>query len=155
MGLHINDKERPTTNQIKREMPRSLLVVRLVIASVIFAVSSTVSMPAIIKVILLALAALVAAYDVILEAINSVESGDYFAAPIVIVFVAVIAFVIGYAIDATAMVILYKTVRSSLRKSFCVTATRTKLLVPSIRPASPERVSLNAATGSAPRRPSF
>ena len=89
-------------------MPKSLLVVRLVIASVIFAVSSAVSMPAVVKVILLALAALVAGYDVILDAINSVESGDYFAAPIVIIFVAVISFVIGYAIDATAMVILFK-----------------------------------------------
>ena len=86
MGLHSNNKERPQTNQIKnREIPKSLLVVRLVIASVIFAVSAAVSMPAAVKVILLALAALVAAYDVILEAINSVESGDYFAAPIVIV----------------------------------------------------------------------
>ena len=109
MGLHSNFKERPKTNQIKtREMPKSLLVVRLVIASVIFAVSAAVSMPAVVKVILLALASLVAAYDVILEAINSVESGDYFAAPIVIVFVAVIAFVIGSAVNATAMVILYK-----------------------------------------------
>ena len=109
MGLHSNSKERPGTNEIKtREMPKSLLIVRLVIASVIFAVSSAVSMPAVVKVILLALAALVAGYDIILEAINSVESGDYFAAPIVIVFVAVIAFVIGYAIDATAMVILFK-----------------------------------------------
>lgn len=109
MGLHTNFKERPKTDQIKtREMPKSILVVRLVIASVIFAVSATVSMPAVVKVILLALAALVAAYDIILDAINSVESGDYFAASIVIVFVAVIAFVIGSAVDATAMVILYK-----------------------------------------------
>ncbi len=109
MGLHTNFRERPKSNEIKtREMPKSLLVVRLVIASVIFAVSSAVSMPAAVKVILLALAALVAGYDIILDAINSVESGDYFAAPIVIVFVAVISFVIGYAIDATAMVILYK-----------------------------------------------
>ena len=109
MGQHSNFRERPKSNQIKtREMPKSLLVVRLVIASVIFAVSSAVSMPAVVKVILLALAALVAGYDVILDAINSVESGDYFAAPIVIIFVAVISFVIGYAIDATAMVILFK-----------------------------------------------
>ncbi len=109
MGLHSNFKERPKTNEIKnREMPKSLLVVRLVIASIIFAVSSAVSMPAVVKVILLVLAALVAGYDLILEAINSVESGDYFAVPIVIVFVAVIAFVIGYAIDATAMIILCK-----------------------------------------------
>ena len=102
MGQHINFRERPEKAEIKtKEMPKSLLVVRLVIASVIFAVSSAVSMPSAVKVILLALAALVAAYDVILEVINCVESGDYFAAPVVILFVAVIAFVIGFAVDAT------------------------------------------------------
>ena len=109
MGLHTNFKERPERAEIKtKELPKSLLVVRLVIASIIFAVSSAVSMPGAVKIILLALAALVAAYDVILEVINCVESGDYFAAPVVILFVAVIAFVIGFAIDATAMLILYK-----------------------------------------------
>ena len=47
MGLHTNFRERPKSNEIKtREMPKSLLIVRLVIASVIFAVSSAVSMPA-------------------------------------------------------------------------------------------------------------
>ena len=64
MGQHINFRERPEKAEIKtKEMPKSLLVVRLVIASVIFAVSSAVSMPAAVKIILLALAALVAAYD--------------------------------------------------------------------------------------------
>lgn len=110
MGLHSNYKERPNTNQIKtRELPKNLLVVRLVIASVIFAVSAAVGvLPGWVKIFLLALATLVASYDVILEAINSVENRDYFATPIVILFVAVIAFVIGKAVDATAMVILYK-----------------------------------------------
>ena len=109
MGLHTNSKERPESNAVKvKELPRGLLVIRLVIASVIFAVSSAVSMPAVVKVILLAVAALVAGYDVILDAINSVETGDYFAAPVLVVFVAFIAFVIGFAAEATAMVILYK-----------------------------------------------
>ena len=109
MGLHSNLKDRPdNVPATTKELPRGLLVIRLVIASIIFAVSSAVSMPAVIKVILLAVAALVAGYDVILDAINSVESGDFFAAPVIVVFVAVIAFVIGLAVDATAMVILYK-----------------------------------------------
>ena len=109
MGLHSNLRERTENNSFtNKEMPRGLLVIRLVIASVIFAVSSAVSMPAVVKVILLAVAALVAGYDVILDAINSVESGDYFAAPVVVIFVAFLAFVIGFPTDATAMVILYK-----------------------------------------------
>lgn len=109
MGLHSHSKERPDNSAVKtKEMPRGLLVIRLVIASVIFAVASVVSMPVIVRTILLAIAALVAGYDIILDAINCVESGDYFGSPVVMIFVAVIAFVIGFAIESTAMIILYK-----------------------------------------------
>lgn len=109
MGLHSHSKERLENGAIQtKEMPRGLLVIRLVIASVVFAVASVVSMPAIVRTILLAIAALVAGYDIILDAINSVEEGDYLGASVVLVFVSVIAFVIGYGIESTAMVILYK-----------------------------------------------
>ncbi len=109
MGQHSYFRERPENPTIKKkDSSKGLLVIRLVIAAVIFAVSSAVSMPAIVKVILLAVAALVAGYDIILDAIDCVENGDYFGISVVIVFVAFLAFVIGYAIDATAMVILYK-----------------------------------------------
>ena len=109
MGLHSNSKERPESSNVKiKETPRGILVIRLVIASLIFAVSSVVSIPPIVKTILLAVAALVAGYDIILDAINSVESGDYFGISVIIVFVAFISFVIGFGIDAAAMVILYK-----------------------------------------------
>ena len=109
MGLHSHSKERPDKGAVKtKEMPRGLLVIRLVIASVVFAVASVVSMPAIVRTILLIIAALIAGYDIILDAVNSVESGDYFGSSVVLVFVAVIAFVIGFGIESTAMIILYK-----------------------------------------------
>ena len=109
MGLHTHTKERPDNIPIKtKEMPRGILVIRLVIASIIFAVSAVVSMPAIVKTILLAIATLIAGYDIILDAINSIESGDYFGVSVVILFVAVLAFVFGYGIEAAAMVILFK-----------------------------------------------
>lgn len=112
MGQHSSSKERPETRAIQmKEMPKGFLVIRLVIASVIFAVAAVVNMPAVLKTILLVVSALVAGYDIILDAVNSVESGDYFAAPVLLVFVAVIAFVIGYGIDAAAMLILYKVGR--------------------------------------------
>ena len=109
MGLHSSSKERPETSALKiKEMPRGFLVIRLVIASVIFAAAAVVSMPAVVKTILLVVAALAAGYDVILDAVNCVESGDYFGTSVVLVFVAVIAFVIGFGIDAAAMLIIYK-----------------------------------------------
>ena len=109
MGLHTSPRERPETGAIKiKEMPRGFLVIRLVIASVIFAAAAVANMPAIVKTILLIVSALVAGYDVILDAVNSVESRDYFGISVVLIFVAVIAFVIGYGIEAAAMLILYK-----------------------------------------------
>ena len=109
MGLHSTSKERPEGGVIKTsEMPRGVLVIRLVIASVIFAVSAVVKMPSIVKTILLLIASLSAGYDIILDAINHVESGDYFHISIILVFVSVIGFVIGYGIEVAAMLILYK-----------------------------------------------
>ena len=109
MGLHSTQKERPQGGVIKTsEMPRGVLVIRLVIASVIFAVSAVVKMPSVVRTILLLIASLSAGYDIILDAINHVESRDYFHISIILVFVSVIGFVIGYGIEAAAMLILYK-----------------------------------------------
>ena len=69
----------------------TILVIRLVIASVIFAVSLIVKMPTLVSIALLIVAAVAAGYDVILNAVNSVEKGDYFATPVVVVFITVIS----------------------------------------------------------------
>ena len=109
MGLHSPNTERPDGGAIQtKETPRGILIIRLVIASVIFAVSAVVSMPAVVRTILLVIASLVAGYDLILDAVNSVEGKDYFNISIILVFVSVIGFVIGYGIEVAAMLILYK-----------------------------------------------
>ena len=109
MGLHSQNTERPDGGAIPaKEMPRGILIIRLVIASVIFAVSAVVSMPAVVRTILLVIASLIAGYDLILDAVNSVESKDYFNISIILVFVSVIGFVIGYGIEVAAMLILFK-----------------------------------------------
>ena len=109
MGLHSQNTERPDGGAIQaKETPRGILIIRLVIASVIFAVSAVVSMPVVVRTILLVIASLVAGYDLILDAVNSVEGKDYFNISIILVFVSVIGFVIGYGIEVAAMLILYK-----------------------------------------------
>ena len=109
MGLHSQNTERPDGGAIHaKETPRGILIIRLVIASVIFAVSAVVSMPVVVRTILLVIASLVAGYDLILDAVNSVEGKDYFNISIILVFVSVIGFVIGYGIEVAAMLILYK-----------------------------------------------
>ena len=117
MGQHSQTREKPEKRVIQlKEMPRSVFIIRLVIASVIFAVAAVVSMPAIIKIILLAISALAAGYDIVLDAVNSVEKGGYFENPVVVVFVAVIAFAIGFAIEGAAMIILCQV--SSVLKDY-------------------------------------
>ena len=109
MGLHSQNTECPDGGAIQaKETPRGILIIRLVIASVIFAVSAVVSMPVVVRTILLVIASLVAGYDLILDAVNSVEGKDYFNISIILVFVSVIGFVIGYGIEVAAMLILYK-----------------------------------------------
>lgn len=109
MGLHSQSRERPENSAVKtKDMPRGILVIRLVIASIIFSIAAVVKMPTVVRTILLVVAALAAGYDIILHAINSIESGDYLGIPVILVFVSVLGFVLGFAVEAAAMLILYQ-----------------------------------------------
>lgn len=86
----------------------SILIIRLVIACVIFAVAVIVKMPVVVRTILLILSAIVAGYDIVLDAVNAVEGKDYFATPLIVIVVAVLAFVIGFGAEAAVMILLYQ-----------------------------------------------
>lgn len=85
-----------------------IVVIRLIIAALLFAVALIAKLPSLVSFILLILSAAVAGYDVALSAINEVEDANYFATPILILFVTVMAFIIGYPLEGAAMVMLYK-----------------------------------------------
>lgn len=70
--------------------------------------SLIVKMPAFASILLLVLSAAVAGYDICLQAVNSVENGDYFATPLVVVFIAAISYVIGFASEGAALILLYQ-----------------------------------------------
>ena len=84
------------------------LVIRLVIACVIFAFSLILSMPEFVRILLLVLTAVLAGYDIILDAVRAVESGDYVDTPVIVVLTSVIAFFIGFGIEGAALVLLYQ-----------------------------------------------
>ena len=86
----------------------TLMVIRLVVASVIFAVSLIVSMPDFLSIILLVIAAAAAGYDIVLKAMTSIEEGDYFSVPVVVVFIALLSYFIGFAIEGAALILLYQ-----------------------------------------------
>lgn len=109
MGKHSEKQNEAST--VKSQNPgglNSVIVIRLIVASLIFAISLIVKMPSLVRILLLALSVVVSGYDVALDAVNSVESGDYFATPIVIVFVAVISFFIGFGLEGAALMMFYQ-----------------------------------------------
>lgn len=86
----------------------TILIVRLALATVLFVVSLIVKMPAAVKIIILVLAAVAAGYDLVLDAVNNITGGRYFATPVIISFVALVSFIIGFAVEGVALVILYQ-----------------------------------------------
>lgn len=87
----------------------SVLIVRLVLASVIFAASLIISsMPAFVGVLMLVAAALIAGYDVILDALSAITERDFFATPVVVVFITFLSYVIGFGVEGAALIVLYQ-----------------------------------------------
>ena len=84
------------------------LVIRLVIASVIFALSLIIDMPDFAGVLLLVLASVLAGYDIIVKAVGAVEGGRFVDTPVIVVVTAVLAFFIGFGIEGAALVLLYQ-----------------------------------------------
>lgn len=85
------------------------IVIRLVAASIIFAFSLILKLlPSFVSILLLIVSSAVAGYDIVLDAVNSVERGEYFATPLIIVAVTVLSFVIGFGAEGAALIILYQ-----------------------------------------------
>ena len=87
---------------------KNSLVIRLVIASVIFALTLIITMPEFLSVLLLVIVAVIAGYDIILQAIDAVERGDYFSTAFVVILTAVLSFFVGFGIEGTALILLYQ-----------------------------------------------
>lgn len=109
MGKHSEKQnEAPAAKNQSPGAVNGVIVIRLIVASLIFAASLLFHMPAFLSILLLALSVAVSGYDVVLDAVDSVESRDYFATPIVIVFVAVVSFFIGFGLEGAALMMFYQ-----------------------------------------------
>ena len=84
------------------------LVIRLVVACVVFAVSLILTMPKFLSILLLVLTAALASYDIILQAVDAVENGNFLATPVLVVLITVLSFCIGFGIEGAALVLLYQ-----------------------------------------------
>ncbi|MBR4472270.1 MAG: cation-translocating P-type ATPase [Oscillospiraceae bacterium] len=97
--------EKPTKKQGSFEIA---LPIRLGIAAVLVIISALLKMPVLVRTVLLALAVVAAGYDIFLASVDDIAAKKYFSTSIVILFAAVLGFVIGYAMEAAVMVILYQ-----------------------------------------------
>ena len=84
------------------------LPIRLVIAVILVIFAALINMPTVVKIIILIAAAGISGYDVFFEAVDAVADRNYFSTQLVVIFAAVIAFVIGYSFEAVIMLILYQ-----------------------------------------------
>ena len=86
----------------------NFLVIRLVVASVIFAVALILNVPAFLRIVLLVASAVLAGFDIIGKAVTAVESGDYLASPVLLLLISVLAFFVGFASEGAALLLLYQ-----------------------------------------------
>lgn len=105
-------KERGKSGKISGKDPMAfdtLLVIRLVAASLIFAAALVFAkLPAFVSALLLVLSAVVAGYDIVLAALSDVSERDFFSTSVVVTAITVLSSVIGFPAEAAALVLLYQ-----------------------------------------------
>lgn len=88
--------------------PDMILIGRLILAAVLLILGAFVIKNQVVRVILLVLSAIASAFDLGLKAFDSVLEKDYFASPILVLFIAFVSFLIGYPTEGAAMLLLYQ-----------------------------------------------
>ena len=108
MSHSSSNTRRTTSSKSNSAGLDTVMVIRLVIASLIFAVSLILQIPELVSTVLLIVSAIVAGYDVVLEAVEQVKSGNIYSLQPVIILVAALSFVIGFGLEGAALIILYQ-----------------------------------------------
>lgn len=88
--------------------PDLIFIGRMVLAAILLLLGAFVIKNEVIKIILLVLSAVAAAYDMCLQAFDSVLDRNYFATPILLLFVAFVSFFVGFPEEGAAMLLLYQ-----------------------------------------------
>lgn len=87
----------------------TLLIIRLVTASVLFAVALIFgSLPKLVGIFLLILSAVIAGFDVGKEALSAFYEGDFFSTAFIVSVITVVSYLIGFCAEGAALVLLYQ-----------------------------------------------
>ena len=101
-------------NSIIDDLPRSkgtldgLLIARLVVAALLLAAAAFLGLKPVFRIILCVLAAIAAGYDVVLDLLDAVMETRIFSAPVILVLVTVLSFVIGRPYEGPLLLIIYQ-----------------------------------------------
>ena len=113
---HFEEASNPTTEENKSakkvvklsSLLENTLVIRLITASVVFAISLILPIPEFAQIILLVISAVAAGYDVVLKAAHEIENGNYLDTHVVVSLITILVFFINFKIEGTALVLLYQ-----------------------------------------------
>ena len=94
--------------ETKRGSFEVALPIRLGISLVLVIISVLFKMPVLLRTVLLILAAVVAGYDIFLSAVDAIAEKHYFSSPVVVLFAAVLSFVIGFVLEGALMVVVFQ-----------------------------------------------
>lgn len=101
-------------NELLNKLPRSkgafepVLIVRLLVSAALLAVTLLVEMLPVFEIILTLLSVLIAGYDILLDLVDSIMDRELFSAPVIIVLISVLSFLIGYIWEGALVVIMYQ-----------------------------------------------
>ena len=84
------------------------LPIRIGIALVLVIISALFKMPVLVRTILLIVSAVIAGYDIFLSAVDMIAEKQFFSPGLVVLFSAVLGFVVGYPMESAIMVIIYQ-----------------------------------------------
>ena len=109
MGKHT-EPSKQSTNAVFEGLLSSnyVLIIRLVIAVVVLIAALILRDSIVLRTVLLVVSAVSAGFDIVIGAINSFEKQDFFAAPVLLLFVVLLSFVIGLPFEGALVVILYQ-----------------------------------------------
>ncbi len=101
-------KHSAENNESKQGSFEIALPIRIGIALVLVILSALFKMPVLLRTFLLILASVIAGYDIFLSSVDAIAEKNFFSQDLVVLFVAVLSFLIGYVMEAAIMVILYQ-----------------------------------------------
>jgi len=104
-----HDSDKKFAVRIQSGNFNTILIIRLVVASLVFAISLfTSELSPLLYYLMLIASAVIAGYDIVIDSLSFISEKDYFSIPVLITVATIVSYIIGYPSDGAAMIILYQ-----------------------------------------------